>query len=245
MNHSFLSRIRIAVLGWIFTLGLIFSFGISCTTIGFHEGKLRANMDFGEMQAFRVCTFYEEGILPDDIQELFDFWNRELSLYNLSAISVRQTMVKRPGFTGFDIIDFLYRQPLRKECDRLLYLKGRTAGDIVYEVVSLGVFAGLGFKFEMQGAVDSITHTRGYIKAKYISTFQLLFSSPESTLVHEGYHLLGCGHQIFMKPCYDQILKLKKLNHHPLKEEGFFPSLNEKGTEFIDRNQIEHALSTD
>ncbi|MCC5815409.1 MAG: hypothetical protein JJT78_11680 [Leptospira sp.] len=216
---------------------------IQCTTIGFHEKKIRESMDFREFHEFRVCTFHEPGINSSDIEDLFKYWNDELSLYKLRARPVRVIEINRPGFTGFDIMQFLYNQRLDEGCDRLLYLKGRKVSDLFYEVFSLGVLFGIGIKVEMQGAVDSRTHTRGYIKAKYISTIQLIFTSPKSTLVHEGYHLLGCGHQLFMEACYKKIQTLKKLNEDPNKEEGFFPSVSSDGKEFIDRKQVQRGIS--
>lgn len=226
----------------IFSVLVVIFFSTNCTTIGFHQNNIRESMDFGEYHEFRVCTFHEPDITEKEIEDLFLYWNEELKLYNLKANPVRITKVKRPGFTGFDIMNYLYNQPMHQGCDRLLYLKGRKFVDIAYEVLSLGVLVGLGFKVEMQGAVDSKTHSRGYIKAKYISTFQLIFDSPKGTLVHEGYHLLGCGHQLLMKDCYKQIESLKKLNLHPEKEENFFPSLTSTGKKFIDRYQVNQGV---
>lgn len=211
---------------------------IHCTTIGFHEDSIRNSMEFGQMREIKVCTISENGIEAEEIVSLFSYWNEELKLYALRAIYVDQGKMDRPGLTGFDILAYLYTVPLTRECDRILYLKGRQWKDLIYEFFTLGIFAGIGIKVEMQGAIETHTNTRGYIKAKYISTLQLLFTSPKSTLVHEGYHLLGCGHQLFMQACYEDILKLKSLSAQPEVEAGFFPSRTNSGDLFLRRQEV-------
>jgi hypothetical protein len=213
-----------------------------CTTVGFHEEKEREAIHFGETKEIKVCTFYEDGISEPEIGEFFSYWNDELALYSLKAVSIDPQRLERPGFYGSDILNYLYSLPLAPTCDRILYLKGRTWGDIVFEFLTLGIFAGIGLKLEVQGAVETHTNTRGYIKAKYISTLQLLFTSPKSTLVHEGYHLLGCGHQLFMKSCYEQIKMLKEAGMQANLEQGFFPSLTHRGEVFLRRKEVNAAL---
>jgi hypothetical protein len=215
-----------------------------CTTVGFHEEKIRNSIDFGSLREFKVCTFFEEGITPSEIDDLFVHWNEELSLYSLRAVIIDPKKMDRPGFTGTDILNFLHTLPLEKPCDRILYLKGRNWKDLVYEFFTLGILAGIGVKLEMQGGVETYTNTRGYIKAKYISTLQLLFTSPKSTLVHEGYHLLGCGHQLFMQSCYEQIQTLKNLANSQVGEDFFFPSHTKAGERFLKRSQVNDFFGT-
>ena len=214
----------------------------NCTTIGFHEDSKRKEMDFGSYKEIKICTIYEDPITVPEIEDLFLYWNEELSLYALKAISIEPTKIERPGFTGVDIIRYLLKLPLTNNCDRILYLKGRTWKDIAFEFFTLGLFVGVGLKVEVQGAVESSTSTRGYIKAKYISTLQLLFTSPKSTLVHEGYHLLGCGHQLFMEDCYRKIRATKLLSEDPNLEVDFFPSSTYSGDQFINREQVDQFL---
>jgi len=216
----------------------------SCTTVGFHQDQKRKEIQFGEMREFNVCIYYEDPISEDEIFDLFSYWNIELSLYSLKAIPINLKKMERPGFSGFDILSFLYNVRLTDPCDRILYLKGRTWKDMLYEFFTLGLFAGIGIKLEIHGAVETHTNTRGYVKAKYISTLQLLFTSPKSTLVHEGYHLLGCGHQLFMESCYESILKTKSLGFSPDTEAGFFPSYTNSGNKFINRRQVNETFNT-
>jgi hypothetical protein len=214
-----------------------------CTTVGFHSDSVRESIDFGPQVSFQVCTFHEDGFDTNEIKEIFSYWNEELSLYKLQAIQSRTTMLERPGFYGTDILYYLYSIPLTKQCDRILYLKGRNWKDLVFEFFTLGLFAGSGLKLEVQGAVETHTNTRGYIKGKYISTLQVLFTSPKSTLVHEGYHLLGCGHQLFMDDCYKQIARLKELKSKEETEKGFLPGLTIKGETFLERRLVDSVFN--
>ncbi|MCW7463017.1 hypothetical protein [Leptospira limi] len=207
----------------------------TCTTVGFHQNSIRESMSFGEQTTFRVCVVKETGILDKDVANLFENWNEELKLYQLKAIPVVLFAMERPGFYGTDILEYMMNMRMPDGCDRLLYLKGRTWGDIVFEIVTLGIFVGVGIKLELQGAVETETNTKGYIKAKYISTIQLLFTSPNSTLVHEGYHLLGCGHQLFMKECYERIKDVKLLLSDPNRDPTFFPVINTSGKKILKR----------
>lgn len=218
--------------------GLLSLLFFQCTTIGFHRESVRNTYDFGEEKTFQVCTIAEIGITEEEVNELFQHWNEELKLYSLKANLVNLRTMERPGFYGSDIIDYLYRLPMTKDCDRILYLKGRTNWDLAFEALTLGVFAGIGIKLERQGAVESFTQTRGYIKAKYISTLQLLFTSPKSTLVHEGYHLLGCGHQFFMDDCYAAIKKTKDLQRETNREMDFFGVVTTGGDKILFREQV-------
>lgn len=208
---------------------LLFLFVFHCTTVGFHETKVRESISFGPEANFRVCILKETDITKEETETLFLAWNEELALYNLKAEPILLDVIERPGFWGTDILGYLMNRQLTKGCDRLLYLKGRTWGDIGFEVLTLGIFVGVGLKLEVQGAVEGQTNTRGYIKAKYISTIQFLFTSPKSTLIHEGYHLLGCGHQLFMKECYEKIRNVKLLLTDPNRDPNFFPVITTTG----------------
>jgi hypothetical protein len=93
-----------------------------------------------------------------------------------------------------------------------MYLVGREWSDIFFEFFTLGLMFVIGIKAEIQGAVEIDTKTRDYIKAKYISTLQILTTSPRSTLIHEEYHLLGFGHALFKNECYKKIQSIKRNN---------------------------------
>ncbi len=190
----------------------LFFIFLNCTTVGFHDEKLRKSIDFGEIQKLKVCVMYEKTININEVKELELFWHNELNFYKINLEFSKIKQVDRIGFWGSEIINELNKYKLSNDCNRILYLVGREWSDIGFEFFSLGLMFGIGIKAEIQGAVEGDTNTRGYIKAKYISTLQLLFTSPKSTLVHEGYHLLGCGHALFKDECYIKINSIKKNN---------------------------------
>jgi len=82
----------------------------------------------------------------------------------------------------------------------------RNGGDILYS------FMGLLFPLpEILGAVDSDTHSFGFIVAgKSVTISQLFTGGAEGAIIHEGYHFLGCGHDD-MEECYRKILETKAL----------------------------------
>lgn len=193
---------------------LLFLFFIlnHCFTVGFHNNELRNKIDFGDFQKLKVCVMYEKTINRNEVLELEKYWNEELQLYKINLEFSKIKPIERKGFWITDIINELYKYKLSTDCDRILYLVGREWSDIAFEIFTLGLMFGIGVKAEIQGAVEGDSNTRGYIKAKYISTLQLLFTSPKSTLVHEGYHLLGCDHALFKDDCYKKIQSIKKNN---------------------------------
>ena len=55
----------------------------NCTTVGFHDSKLRQSMDFGEEQTINVCVFYEDTISKSEVTDLERDWAQELALYKI------------------------------------------------------------------------------------------------------------------------------------------------------------------
>ncbi|GBF48777.1 hypothetical protein LPTSP4_02770 [Leptospira ryugenii] len=199
-------------------------------------------MDFGEWKSLHICILKEDGFAEDELKELYLAWGKELELYKIRLHVSRQTTVERPGFYGWDILAYLRSLSLPSDCDRLVYLKGRKWSDIGFEFFSLGMLWGIGLKLEVQGAVETETRTRGYIKGKYISTLQLLFTSPKSTLIHEGYHLLGCDHQLWMEACYVRIKTLKQAKEENSKSETFFPGLDMRNQPILKRELVDQTF---
>jgi hypothetical protein len=195
---------------------------INCTTVGFHDEKLRKSINFGEEQTLNVCVFYEDSIDKSEVDELEKDWSEELALYKIRLQFKNTKKVERFSFLGTDVLDQLRHYKLGPGCDRLVYMVGRTWGDIGFEIFSLGLFYGIGIKFEIHGAVESQSNTRGFVKSKYVSLLQILFTSPSSTLIHEGYHLLGCPHMLFKDECYKIILEAKNNNIKNTREDKIF-----------------------
>lgn len=200
-------------------------------------------MDFSPAAKLRVCFFRESDVSQETVAELAKAWAAELALYQIALETASVRTVERPGFFGSAILRSLMAVPLEAPCDRLVYLHGRSAGDVLYEAGALVVMVGIGIKLEVHGAVETVTGTRGYVKAKYQELFQTIFRSPSSTLVHEGYHLLGCGHALRLDKCYEHIRKLKALVKQVPPDEDFFPALTSDGQAFVTRAQVNEELS--
>jgi hypothetical protein len=97
---------------------------------------------------------------------------------------------------------------------------------------------------EILGAVESTTMTKGYSVAEWGSLNQVLsLRSPENLMVHETYHLLGCGHGLNAGLCYDQIVRIKKAAKKN-REEGqdFFPSMTPGGKIVWTRDGVDRIL---
>jgi hypothetical protein len=99
---------------------------------------------------------------------------------------------------------------------------GRTWSDIGFESFSLGIFFIIGIKLEIHGAVETQSNTRGFVKSKYAALLQALFTSPSSTLIHEGYHLMGCPHMLWKDECYKIILEAKNKNRTNTRNDKIF-----------------------
>lgn len=208
----------------------------ACSTVGWHVKSEREKIDFSPDAQLKICAYREADVSSADVDELIARWDRELSLFKIKVVKVRDRVVERPGPIGAAMLNFLYEQDLEAPCDRLVYFQGRTAGDMAFEAFSLTIFALTGLKFEIHGAVETLTHTRGYIKARYNQLGQMLFTSPGGILIHEGYHLLGCGHAWRLTQCYQRIKEAKNLLRESPSD--FFPAITLNGRVYRTRAQV-------
>lgn len=215
---------------------LIVATGLSC--IGFHVKSEREKYQYGADTDLKICFITEPSIDETDTRELAREWDDELSLYGIRVNAARIRTMSRPGFMSGNVLVFLNSQLLEAPCDRIVYLMGRTAGDLVFEAAMMGIFFAVGVKFEVHGAVETRTRTRGFVKAQYMEFLQLLFSSPRSTMAHEGYHLLGCDHSFTLTECYGRIARLKEALSDPAREADFFPTFSSNGSVLVTRNQV-------
>ena len=191
----------------------------------------------------KVCFFHEKDISKKDIHKLVSAWNRELNLYNITLVNpVNAPVYERPGFYNNRIFLYLFNMKLTDPCDRVVYLRGRKFKDLFTEFISILFLLFTGLKFEIHGMVETATHSRGIIKAKYVNLIQLFVTSPKKTLIHEGYHLLGCGHSLTKTKCYDHIRKLKQKMKQTGHEEGFFPILTNDGRYLDSRESVNKTI---
>lgn len=197
----------------IFCIFFVLLFAINCgTTVGFHRDSIREEINFGGQKNLNVCFLVEEDIDFEDVDELAGYWAEELELYNIRLNVTHKRHVERFGFWGSTVLERLRDYKINSNCHRIVYLVGRTWGDILFEFFAIAFYVTIGLKAETHGAVEGYTNTRGYVKAKYVGLLQLITTSPKSTLIHEGYHMLGCPHALTMTECYDKIKQAKDLN---------------------------------
>src|SRR5690606_26233106 len=112
-----------------------------CSTVGFHSAQARAAIDYGPSAEIKVCFIAEPDVSDAEIADVTNAWNKELQLYKLNVRAVRVRRQERPGFFGSDILRYLNGLQLKSPCDRIVYLVGRTWGDIVHETLALGILA--------------------------------------------------------------------------------------------------------
>ncbi|EPG68153.1 hypothetical protein ACE5IS_14870 [Leptospira wolffii] len=216
---------------------LFLLFPISCTMVGFHRESIRETHDYGKLRTVRVCVWKDRNVSTERMNYLFDSWNEELALYKLQAKVENVRDWERPGWTGNAIMEELFSAPLPSECDRILALAGVRLSDIAYEVASYILALFLIPTFEVLGAVDSYTGTRGYVLAHTASLGHMISGGASRTLVHEGYHLLGCGHAFYLSECYGRIQALKE-NARNSPHPDFLPAMHPGGGYLFSQKEV-------
>lgn len=203
-----------------------------CTTIGLPNHAKLQEMDFGEPETIHLCIIRDTDVSPERVDEVIEILREEFIQYGISIEVPWIRIWDRPGFTYKTIMSDVVTVPLHPPCDRLFALVDRNAGDFLW---------GLIFP-EVLGAVDELTHTKGFSVAEWGSLNQLIVSQ-NSTAIHETYHLLGCAHDIIKDKCYDQIRHLK---HEAAQERktgnDFFPSISRDGKILRTRNEVDNEL---
>lgn len=200
-----------------------------CTTTGMHLPDRRGQIDYGTRVPLRVCLLRDAEISEQRARALIAVVDQEFDPYGIDVAIVWIRPWQRPGFTMSAIMRDLAPRPLEPPCDRLVAMVGRHLGDMLW---------GLALP-EVLGAVETTTHTRGYVVSSLGSLNQIL-SSPSGTAVHEFYHLLGCTHALSKSACYEQIRTLKR---HYSSGIDFFPGLAETGQPILSRAESDALLS--
>ncbi|APE32073.1 hypothetical protein BOX17_14595 [Halomonas aestuarii] len=208
---------------------LLAMFISACVTAGKHDTDALHSLDFGPVETLRVCLLVDEGITEQSARTLFEKMSDELSIFDLEVEIPWVRPWKRPAFLMNGIIEEVALRPLEAPCDRLMAVVGRHVGDFLISW----------FAPEILGAVETNTHTRGYVVGKSV-TFNQLLQRPSDVAVHESYHLLGCIHGRSLRECYPYILELKRMARAS-REGGndFFPGIS------LDRKPITSREATD
>ena len=189
----------------------------------------RGKIDYGTRLHLRVCLLRDAEISEQRARALIAAVDQEFDIYGTDVAIVWIRPWQRPGFTMSAIMRDLAPRPLEPPCGRLVAMVGRHLGDTLW---------GLALP-EVLGAVETTTHTRGYVVSSLGSLNQIL-SSPSGTAVHEFYHLLGCTHARSKSECYEQIQALKR---YYSSDVDFFPGLSKTGELILSRAESEALLS--
>ena len=205
-----------------------------CTTIGLDNPAKRDKMDFGAPATMRVCLLKDREISQERTDEVKAALREELRPYGIEVLYPWVAPWDRPGFWSSTQLSGLLIMHLVPPCDRIFGLAGRHMGDFVWGIIMP----------EVLGSVEAYSYTRGFAVVEWGSLNQLLgFASPKSVAVHEGYHLLGCGHGLVMDGCYEQI-RMMKIIANQERERGneFFPTVSKDGYILRTREEVDNAF---
>ena len=204
----------------------------ACTTIGVHDMEELAAVDFGPREIVRFCVLRAPDVDEDRARRLVAAVDAEFEPYGLDVEVSWMRPWERPGFAMESILADIVPRPLEPPCDRLMALVDRHLGDTVWGLVLP----------EVLGAVETVTHTKGYAVATMGSINQIA-SNPSSSAVHEAYHFLGCGHDLVMGECYRRIALIKGLARaNRAAGRDFFPGLDPNGKPVTTRRQADTLL---
>jgi hypothetical protein len=196
------------------------SFLASCTTIGMHHGVNKE--DFGLPEPLCICMFQGEAISDAQRDAIIEALGAEFSRFGIDIQVPWIRPWERTHLTTFAEARKIVEYRLEAPCDRYMVLIGRNALDVLYGMLPMP---------RAFGKVDPETMSKGISVAEFEWSLSglIYFRSPKSTVIHETYHLLGCGHQLDARKCYDTIKEMKE-EARKLRASGvnFFPSRNYK-----------------
>jgi hypothetical protein len=211
----------------IFALVMFVALGTGCTGIGMHTSK-RDTVDYGPPQELRLCLLKTDKVPDARAAELVTAVNEEFAPFGITVTVPWVRAWERPGFTVNGIFPALLERELEEPCDRLMGLIDYHAGDFVWSL----------FLPQVLGAVETETHTHGYVFATFGSINQI-GTGPKSAMVHEFYHLIGCPHAATKTKCYEQIAALKA--SRPPRSE-LFPGMDDEGKFLHTRAEVNEVL---
>lgn len=227
LNHVYRTFCRLCLL----TLVIV---QMSCTTIGAHDQNALSNINFGPPETVRICVLMDGSEISEvESSRLVQFIRNEFILYGIQVEVPWYRRWQRPAGGSTATLEDLAERRLQPPCDRLLALAGENTSDLIDAVLGVNVL----------GAVDTVTHTRGYVLCENTCVNQLI-AQPTVAIIHESYHLLGCGHDLSMTTCYERIRQLK-IAARQNRENGndFFPTFTRNGVLIFRREDVNRLES--
>lgn len=198
--------------------------GCFVTSIGNpgHE-KDWTHYEFGPDQEVKVCTYRDEGISVNEVDDWIDDWNsKHEHEVAITLVPVDKGTLTRDGFTHYQISNSFDKQiSLSQDCDRDIYFVGRNFADFLYGVLAVTTIP----LPETLGETDDLTLTHAFVVARRATVFNLIFP-PQAITEHEMWHLLGCKQHYDWDRCYSQVEALKRERRN-LVEGNYFSQVQE------------------
>lgn len=203
--------------------------GFACTTVGQHDRNVLEAIDFGPREELRICILADRGVAENTVKLLAGHIQEELSMFGLDVSIPWIKKWERASFYREGIVRDVAIIPLEPPCDRLLALVGRNTGDFLFGLIGI----------ETLGAVETVSHTKGFVVANRASINQL-FLSPKDVAIHESYHLIGCPHAARLADCYQHIRELKRIARANRSQgNDFFPGVSWDNKPILTRHETD------
>jgi hypothetical protein len=215
--------------------GLILIGLAGCTRMG-PSGVLpkAADLNPGPDVAVRVCMYQDVNVSDRQAAGIIAAIQKEFAPYGLIVHVPVVKPWRRPSFQVDGILRDIASRPLDPHVDRIFALVGRDVRDFLWGAVLP----------EVLGAVETRTHTKGFVVAEMGSLNQLLsFRSPAAAAVHEFYHLLGCAHGDDSQAIAAKIAHLKRLAvENRQSGRDFFPGIGSQGRIYLSRRAVDRQF---
>jgi hypothetical protein len=206
----------------------------ACTTIGAPGHNPTPRHDLGPEVTIRLGIYRDVAVSMERTQSIVGAIQEEFAPMGLRVEVSWIRDWQRPSFGHKGLIRDIATRPLEAPCDRLLALVGRDARDFLWGALLP----------EILGAVETRTHSKGYVVAELGSLNQLMsLQTPHHAAVHEFYHLLGVGHGWSEDRIYAQLARLKRMALENRQAGGdFFPAITGKGRVYLTRAAVDRRF---
>ena len=215
--------------------GLIVLSLAGCTSIKPNQGDAQfTGVELGTHVDLQLCMYKDSQISDRQATDIISAIQNEFSQY---GVNVQVPVIKpwqRPSFKHQGILNDIAKRPLEPPCDRLMALVGRDVRDFLWGV----------FLPEVLGAVETRTHTKGYVVAEMGSFNQLMsFRSPAEAAIHEFYHMFGYAHGDDQQTIVSKIAHLKRMALSNWQSgQDFFPGISSEGTLYLSRREVDQRF---
>jgi hypothetical protein len=215
-----------------FLAALILMSLTGCTSIG--PSGVRPDIDMGPNVELRLLIYKDVNISDKRAAGIIGAIQKEFAQYGLIIKVPSIIQWQRPSFDHQGILRDIAKRPLEPPFDRSLALVSRDVRDFLWGSLLP----------EILGAVETWTHTKGYVVAEIGSLNQLLsFQSPQRAAVHEFYHMLGVEHMDGTRTICEKIARLKRSAIENRRAgRDFFPGITSSGKLYLSRSDVDRRF---